>query len=148
MARRVWEVIVFLYSAHLRAQLEYCIQVWDTKPRKYVGLLEKIQRKAMKVIQGLEHLSYEDRWKELGLFSLGKRRLWGDLIAAFQYLKGVYEHKGNELFARVDSDRTRGNVFKLNGGRFRLDLRGNFLQREWRGAGTGCPERLWWMPHP
>ena len=60
-----------------------------------------------KAEQGLEHLSYEDRLKELGLFNLEKRRLQGDLIAAFQYLKETYKHKheGNQLFTRVDSDR-------------------------------------------
>ena len=74
------------------------------------------------MIQGLEHLSYENTLKELTLFSLEKRRLRGDLIAAFQYLKGFYKLEGNQHLTRLDrtgSDRTRGNGFKLKEGRFR-----------------------------
>jgi len=79
------------------------------------------------MIRGLVYLSYEDRLREQGLFSLEKRRLWGDLRPAFHYLKGAYRKDGEGLFTRVCSDRTRRNSFKLKEVRFRLDIRKKFF---------------------
>jgi len=60
------------------------------------------------------------------LFSLEKRRLQGDLVSAFQYLKGAYKKDGDKLFSRAYCNRKRGNGFNLKEGRFRLDLRKKF----------------------
>ena len=96
----------------MRTHLEYCVQAWGPQYRKDVELLEWVQRRANKTIRGLERLSYEERLRELG-FSLKKRRLRGDLTVAFQYLKRAYKQEGECLFTWVDSDRTRGNGFKV-----------------------------------
>ena len=61
------------------------------------------------------------------MFSLEKTRLQGDLTAALLYLKGAYKHLGSQLFESGDNGRIRGSSFKLNKGRFRLDVRGKFF---------------------
>ena len=86
----------------------------------------------------MEYLSYEERLREVGLFSL-KRRLQGELVAALQYLKGDYKQEGNQLFILSDSNRTRENVFKLKEKTFRLYTGRCFTQREVKPQHC-CPE--------
>jgi len=81
--------------------------------------------------RGLEHLCYEERLGELGSFSLQKRRLCGELIAAFQYIKAAYKKDRERLFTEACYKRTRCKGFKLKDGRFRLGIRKKFFQSGW-----------------
>ena len=126
---RAREMTIPPYSAHVKLHMEHCIL--GSQHKKGVKLLERVQRRTTKMIRGLEQLSYECSLKHSTLFSLEKRRLREDLIMAFQYLKGDYKQKGKQLFRQVESDRTRGNSFKLRQGRFRLDIRRKFSLGGW-----------------
>ena len=135
-------LIIPLYKAIVRPHLEYCIQAWRPYRKKDIDTLERIQRRATKMIPELRDLSYEERLKECGLTTLETRRLRGDQIEVFKILNGYENIDRNMFFSLKKDSRTRGHEVKLVKDQCRLDIRKHsFSQRtinEWNKLSTDC----------
>ena len=136
------ELIIPLYKTIVRPHLEYCIQAWSPYRKKDIDMLERVQRRATKIIQKLRYISYEMRLKECGLTTLETRRLRGDEIEVFKILN-EYENIDRNIFFTVKEERrTRGHGVTLAKKQCRLDIRKfTFSQRtvnEWNTLSDDC----------
>ena len=95
-------LIVPLNNAIVRPPLEYCIQAWSPYLRKDIDMLEKIQRRATKLIPGLRDLRYEERLKEYGVTTLETRRLRDDQIEVFNILNGYEKYCMSTVHAALE----------------------------------------------
>ena len=103
-----------LYKAYIRPHLEYCVQAWCPHLRKDINAMERIQRRATKMVPQLRHLTYENRMKSLGIISLENRRIRGDLIEAFKILKELDKVDPSDFFTLAQSTHaTRGHQMKV-----------------------------------
>ena len=127
VSHRSAEVILRLYLALVRPHLDYAVQFWSPYYKKDIDSLESVQRRMTKMIQGIRNLPYKDRLKELNLHSLQRRRLRGDLIEVFKWIKGINKGDLYEVLIPKNDTRTRGNGYKLDKFRFRKDIGKNWF---------------------
>ena len=136
------ELIIPLYKTIVRPHLEYCIQAWRPYRKKDIDMLERVQRRATKMIPKLRNISYEMRLKECGLTTLETRRLRGDQIEVFKILNGYENIDRNIFFTVKEERRTRGHGVTLAKKQCRLDIRKfSFSQRtvnEWNRLSADC----------
>ena len=121
------DIIVKLYKALVRPKLDYCVQAWRPYLKKDIENLEKVQRRATKLISQCRGLSYHDRLKITGLTTLEERRNRGDMLEVFKTIKGINKLDYTNLFRLSNNTNTRGHTLKLAKVRPRLDCRKHFF---------------------
>ena len=120
------EIFLMLYKSLIRPQLEYANQVWAPRLQKHKTMLENVQRRATKLVPGLEDLSYEERLRELKLPTLAYRRLRGDLIEVFKIMSGKCDSVVCEgLIVKREGERSSGHPLKIFKERPKHDMRKN-----------------------
>lgn len=142
MVSRSSKVITRMYKALVRPKLEYCVQAWRPFLKKDINKLEKVQRRATKMIAEYRGFMYEDRLRLTGLTTLEERRNRGDMIETFKIMKGITKVDKNKFFKLNEGARTRGNDYKLSKNRCRLDLRKNFFSNRVVNRWNGLPNNV------
>ena len=118
------EVVLKLYKSLVRPHLDYEIQAWSPHMEKDKTTLEKVQRRATKMIPSLKHLSYEARLSRLHL-TLNTRRERADRIQTYRIMNDIDKIDPDAMFKKAEHQRTRGHSQKFAKSRSRLDIRKN-----------------------
>ena len=122
-------IIVRLFKGLVRPKLEYCVQAWRPFLKGDIKNLERVQRRATRLIHECRGLKYSDRLEVTGLTSLEDRRTRGDLIEVFKMVKGISKMDYKSFFKLDETSRTRGHKFKLIKDRSRLDIRKHYFSQ-------------------
>jgi hypothetical protein len=123
------EAFKILYGTYIRPHLEYCAQAWCPFQIKDIEILEKVQRRATKMVRCISKLPYEDRLRRLNLFSLRYRRIRGDMIETFKILKGIEDVDSRQFFQLSGLKQLRGHSLKLYQKSNRTELSKNFFSQ-------------------
>ena len=122
-ASRNKSCMVKLYKHYVRPHLEYAVQAWNPHYQGDVDILERVQRRATRMIKGFKDLSYEDRLDRCGLTTLKTRRDRGDMIEVYKIINRLDNVNEEIFFKRSSESRTRGHNFKLAKSNCRTDIR-------------------------
>lgn len=136
------DVIVRLYKALVRPRLEFCVQAWSPYLRKDIDMIERVQRRATKLIDGCSSMSYEKRLEETELIPMEKRRVRGDLIQVFKLLKGIDRLDYRIFFEKQTMNRTRGHNCRLIKVRSNLDIRKYFFSQRVVNIWNKLPQNI------
>ena len=131
-----------LYCALVRPHLEYANVVWHPRYKKHVSMLEKVQRKATRLLPGMEMKSYEERLRVLRLPSLVYRRFRGDAIEIYKHTHELYDTCMRIPLENRSTVITRGHPYKLVKERVRLDQRANYLFNRMAEAWNRLPAEV------
>ena len=121
------ETVRMLYCALVRPHLEYANVIWHPRYKKHIYMLEKVQRKATRLVPGMEQRTYAERLRILRLPSLVYRRFRGDAIEIYKHTHGMYETSMRVPLENRPVIKTRGHAYRLSKERVRLDQRANYL---------------------
>eukprot|EP00794_Sanderia_malayensis_P003391 gene3390-3881_t len=133
---------VILYNSYVRPHMEYCVQAWSPYYVKDIDCLEKIQRRATKLVKHIRKWTYEQRLSYLGLYSLKCRRERGDLIDTFKILNDFEGINSGQFFKLSTEARTRGNSFKLYKTHAKRLVRNNFFSQRVINAWNNLPNEV------
>ena len=112
-----------IYKSFVRSHLEYGCSVWSPYKKNLIDAIEKVQKKATRMVHGLNRMSYKERLIYLKLPTLKFRRMRGDMIEVFKILTNRYEREITPDLVKSEFVITRGNCLKLQMERSRYDLR-------------------------
>ena len=136
-ARRSREVTAPHWAARAQPHLKPCVLSWAPQHKEAIKQFARGQRKVPQMVKGLEGKAEEERLRSLALLSVEKRRLRGELSAAYSFLQGGSGGRGADLLPPVTSDRTRGKGMKLPRGTFSWDIRKRFVTEGMLGHRNG-----------